>query len=328
MSGPLVSVLINNYNYGRFLADAIDSALDQDYPSTEIIVVDDGSTDNSRHVIDTYAGRIISVLKTNGGQASAFNAGISVCQGEIVCFLDSDDLIDPSKVGRVVQLFRDHGLNSKPMLVHHLLRAKNETGEELREPPLGRTHPSPINLYAFAKRHRFIARETGPTTSISINRAMVERLFPLPEKEVRLSADEFVALGASLLGEIYSLAEPLGSYRVHGDNGWYANNQPRSLEFDRALENYLNAKLLENGLVSVISFDSSMQQWWGLEGQGRWGKLSWLMLKCCVRDRDRHTLEMAYHTTMRMGMTMMKMVRQKREAILKMMGARRSAPLG
>jgi glycosyltransferase involved in cell wall biosynthesis len=69
---PLVSVIINNYNYGRFLGEAIDSVLNQTYQRTETIVVDDGSTDNSREIIAGYGDRIIPVLKANGGQNSGF----------------------------------------------------------------------------------------------------------------------------------------------------------------------------------------------------------------------------------------------------------------
>ena len=73
---PLASVIINNYNYGRFLRGAIDSALNQTYPHTEVIVVDDGSTDGSPEVIATYKNRIVPVLKTNGGQASTYVAAL------------------------------------------------------------------------------------------------------------------------------------------------------------------------------------------------------------------------------------------------------------
>ena len=87
-SKPLVTILICNYNYGRFLAEAIESALAQTWKNIEVIVVDDGSTDESREILTKYKGKIRIILKENGGQASAFNAGIAKARGEIVCFLD------------------------------------------------------------------------------------------------------------------------------------------------------------------------------------------------------------------------------------------------
>ena len=71
--GPGVSIIIANFNYGRFLSQAIESALDQSYDNVEVIVVDDGSTDCSRDVINSFGCRIISEFKENGGQVSAFN---------------------------------------------------------------------------------------------------------------------------------------------------------------------------------------------------------------------------------------------------------------
>ena len=81
---PLVSILVSNYNYGGFVAAAIESALAQTYTNCEIIVVDDGSTDSSREIINQFAGRIVPVFKSNGGQASAFNAGFARARGSII----------------------------------------------------------------------------------------------------------------------------------------------------------------------------------------------------------------------------------------------------
>ena len=97
----LASIVINNYNYGRFLPEAIESALGHTYPNTEVIVVDDGSTDNSREVISKYGSRVISVLKANGGQGSAFNAGFAASKGDLIFFLDSDDFFYPEKVASI-----------------------------------------------------------------------------------------------------------------------------------------------------------------------------------------------------------------------------------
>src|ERR671933_952190 len=104
---PLVSIAINNYNYARFLPQAIDSALNQTYPNVEVVVVDDGSTDNSREIIASYGSKIIPGLKENGGQASAFNAGFAASRGDVICFLDSDDAFLPEKVAEVIDAFGD-----------------------------------------------------------------------------------------------------------------------------------------------------------------------------------------------------------------------------
>ena len=105
---PLVSILINNYNYDQFLHDAISSALNQTYPNIEIVVVDDGSTDNSSEIIASYGDAIIPVLKANGGQASAFNAGFAASRGDIICFLDADDIFIPEKVDEVVLILKNY----------------------------------------------------------------------------------------------------------------------------------------------------------------------------------------------------------------------------
>jgi len=106
---PLVSVLVSSYNYGRFVRDALESALRQTYERIEIVVCDDGSTDDSCSVIESIAGRdsrLGLIRKPNGGQASAFNAAFREAKGEIICFLDADDFWSNSKVESVVEPLR------------------------------------------------------------------------------------------------------------------------------------------------------------------------------------------------------------------------------
>src|SRR5206468_3986800 len=97
-NAPVASIIVNNYNYGRFLREAVDSALNQTYRNTEVIVVDDGSTDGSPEIIASYGDRIVPVLKQNGGQNSALNAGFSLSRGDVILFLDSDDVLLPTAV--------------------------------------------------------------------------------------------------------------------------------------------------------------------------------------------------------------------------------------
>ncbi|PSB65352.1 glucosyl transferase, partial [Chroococcidiopsis cubana CCALA 043] len=105
---PLVSILINNCNYGCYVDKAIESALNQTYSHLEVIVVDDGSIDNSREVIARYQDRVIPVLKENEGQSSALNVGFNIAKGDIICFLDADDLALLEKVSEVVNVFKNN----------------------------------------------------------------------------------------------------------------------------------------------------------------------------------------------------------------------------
>ena len=107
MTEPLVSVIIPCYNQGKYLAEAIESALNQTYPHVEVIVVNDGSTDNTAEVAARYAGRITYVEQENGGPSAARNAAIGVATGSLIAHLDSDDRWSPQKLERQVPMFAD-----------------------------------------------------------------------------------------------------------------------------------------------------------------------------------------------------------------------------
>src|SRR4051812_2571992 len=87
-----LSIIVSSFNYGRYLPQAIESALAQTH-KCEVIVVDDGSTDDSREIIRGYGDRLRAILKDNGGQASALNAGFAASTGDAIIFLDSDDML-------------------------------------------------------------------------------------------------------------------------------------------------------------------------------------------------------------------------------------------
>lgn len=102
---PLVSVIIPNYNYARYIREAIDSALAQTYPNIEVIVVDDGSKDESQKISESYGDRIITILQENSGVAAARNNGVKNSSGEYLAFLDADDVWLPRKIEKQVDLF-------------------------------------------------------------------------------------------------------------------------------------------------------------------------------------------------------------------------------
>jgi len=106
-----VSVIIPCYNQARFLAEAIQSALDQDYPNKEVIVVNDGSPDNTREVAAAFGDRIIYIEQPNNGAAGARNAGIRASKGEYIAFLDADDVCLPGRLALQAAILDQHVLD-------------------------------------------------------------------------------------------------------------------------------------------------------------------------------------------------------------------------
>lgn len=255
---PLVSIIINNYNYSLFLKEAIDSALNQTYPYVEVIVVDDGSSDNSQEIITSYGNRVVPVLKENGGQGSAFNAGFAVCRGEAIFFLDSDDVFYANKVKDILEVLTNKMLNSPFVMVYHLLECVDKNGVSLGRCIPKSIHNLPANLYQYACQYKFLPYAAAPTSGIAISRELAKLIFPIPEQGVRTSADEFIVKPALLLGEVYGVERVLSQYRLHGKNNWYAHQKVKTKEFVVLLEEFLNTKLKENNKQPVISFFDSM----------------------------------------------------------------------
>ncbi|BAW01134.1 glycosyl transferase [Thermus thermophilus] len=237
---PLVSIVINNYNYGRFLKDAIESALGQIYPLTEVIVVDDGSTDDSREVIAGYGERVRALFKENGGQASAFNAGFALTKGDVVIFLDADDLLLPHAVERAIAVW-------KPELSKVQWRLQLVT-EDLR--PLPATWPGERPMPS--GNFREVVLKWGyypspPTSGNAFSRWFLEKILPMPEAEWRIAADSYLLTLAAVYGEVVSIDEVLGYYRLHGGNFWYLGEEDAE-KLERKLIQQLKINRLQKTL--------------------------------------------------------------------------------
>ncbi|NJM45335.1 MAG: glycosyltransferase [Alkalinema sp. RU_4_3] len=209
---PLVTVLIDNYNYEQYLSCAIDSALGQTYQSVEVIVVDDGSKDNSRAVIESYGDRIKSVFKVNGGQGSAFNAGLPEITGEIVCLLDADDVFVPDKLEKVVSLFQ-----SMPEVdwVFHALQDVNAAGDPIEvSPDHGSFETQVLDLRGMIRQGQELPY-LPPTSALCFRRSILQQILPMPEA-LRISSDNFLCLSAAFLGKGYLYGQALSQYRIHG----------------------------------------------------------------------------------------------------------------
>jgi glycosyltransferase involved in cell wall biosynthesis len=217
----LVSIIINNYNYGRFLKQAIDSAVHQTYCRTEVIVVDDGSTDNSREIIASYGDQIVPVLKENRGQASAFNAGFALSQGDIVIFLDSDDMLLPDTVQRVADVFQSNVDIAK---VQYRLEVIDVKGI-----PTGTLIPSAYLSMPSGdlRQHVLQFPDDIPYSATSGNAfaaRVLHQIFPVPEQIYgQVGADLYLYNLTPLFGIVISLEEIGGQYRIHESNNHYTS---------------------------------------------------------------------------------------------------------
>ena len=109
MEGPLVSAIVATYNRANTLGQAIESILGQTYKNIEVIVVDDGSTDGTHDVLERFGGRLRILRQENAGPSAARNRGIAEAKGDIISFLDSDDIWLPEKTERQVALLQRAG---------------------------------------------------------------------------------------------------------------------------------------------------------------------------------------------------------------------------
>ena len=206
-----VSIIINNFNYDEYIAPCIESAITQTYRNIQVIVSDDGSTDNSRAIIESYGSSIITIFKPNGGQASALNAGYKVSSGDLVIFLDSDDILSPSCVAEVVRHWR-----SDLTKLHFNLAVIDASGD-----PIGCLHSKPP-LPRGDLREQLLTDGTVVSMGMSGNvfpRAFLNQVMPMPEVGWERGADTYLFNLAALSGQVGAIDEPLGGYRVHGNNG-------------------------------------------------------------------------------------------------------------
>lgn len=296
----LVSIVISNYNYGCFLGQAVDSVLRQTYPCTEVIVVDDGSTDRSRKIIADYGTRVVPVLKENGGQASALNAGYAASHGEVICFLDADDVWFPDKLVQVVD-----ALQREPRAAW--LRHKLEMADEklrpigIRVPAFRGSRPIPPDPFLYVERAVNVS-----TSALVVRRCVAERVFPMPERELDQNgspgatalvydADAYVnvMIGAERVWG-YSLDKVLGYYRRHEGQQFHGSKDTiRELErqiavslatsgawAQKANRRYTATSVYKHQLVLAV-----------LDGQRVWAGERWMILTTGLRQVQRMLTE-------------------------------------
>jgi hypothetical protein len=226
VSGDLsVDVIVDNFNYGRFLRAAIDSALAQTHPEVRVIVVDDGSTDESRAVIASYGERVVPVLKENGGQASAFNAGFARSGADVVIFLDSDDALLPNAACAAAKALRAEPEAAKVQYRMEVIDGAGGATGAVKPPP-----HLPLRSGDFRREALTLPFDVPwlPTSGNAFPAWVLNRLLPIPEDEFAAAADWYLQHLTPLFGPIVSLDEMAARYRVHGANSY----EPAAAELD------------------------------------------------------------------------------------------------
>ena len=211
---PKVSIIINNYNYENFISKAIDSVLVQTYPHLEVIVVDDGSTDNSREVIAKYGDRITPIFQENGKQAAALNTGFAASKGEIIIFLDADDYLRPNAVEQIVAAFQP-GIGK----VHFRLQVVDGDNHFLGYfiPSIGMRLSSGEVWQKLLQTSSYVS---SPMSGNAYRRETLTPVFPIPE-EYKTTADDYLMISTPFYAKkLASINEPIGAYRVHNSNQW------------------------------------------------------------------------------------------------------------
>lgn len=227
---PLVSIIVNNHNYGRYLRMAVNSALAQTYPPIEVLIVDDGSTDESRAIIEAYGDRVTPVLKANGGQASAFNAGFERSHGAIVLFLDADDILLPDTVARVVQGFRSCPCAAKVHYRMEVIDAQG-VGTGVIKPAAHLPLPSGDLRQHVLKSFDDVLWQS--TSGNAFAAWVLREVFPIPEHAYpRTGADYYLSNIPVLFGPVVSLDGIGALFRIHGAN----NHHHSALNLDRSRE--------------------------------------------------------------------------------------------
>jgi len=218
-TGPPVriDVVINNYNYGRFLGAAIESALTQTYPHVRVVVVDDGSSDDSAQVIGSFGDHVAAVFKENGGQASALNAGFAAATGDIAILLDADDLLDREIAAHVAAACTAHPDAAKIQWRMEMIDAGGRpTG--IVDPAL---HiPLPNGDMRRAELCFPFDIAWAATTGNAFPLEVVRRILPIPERRYRIGADWYLQHLTPLLGPVFTLDLIGAQRRVHGDNAF------------------------------------------------------------------------------------------------------------
>jgi glycosyltransferase involved in cell wall biosynthesis len=224
-----LSVVITNYNYGQYVAQAVESALALCWDDLEVVVVDDGSTDDSLDVLQRYADRVTLLPGPNEGQRSAANRGFAASTGDVVLFLDADDVLPPELPQRLADAWRP-----PVSKIQVRMQRIGANGEPVGNPfPEWSPVPEPADVRQWMEKTS--AYPTPPGSANAYARWFLDRIFPL-DSSTGDFADSACLAAAPFHGDVVSLPDVAVGYRQHGanDSDLLADHTRFSREVDRA----------------------------------------------------------------------------------------------
>jgi glycosyltransferase involved in cell wall biosynthesis len=239
-TGPTVTVLIDTYNYARFVGRAIESALQQEYdgPPIQVLVMDDGSTDDTAGAVRRFGSQVEYIAKSNGGQASALNVGVREARGEVICLLDGDDYFFPGKVQQVADAFRGR---PEVGLVYDEFDIVDSAGASLQkvspEPTWTGYRIPPARIPAQLRSLILLGHPwTCITSAMSVRRTVVADL-QIPEGVFLHSPDLFLGLVLPFLAEVAIIESSHTAYVFHGQNvGLYRSSAVNRSMYQQQME--------------------------------------------------------------------------------------------
>jgi glycosyltransferase involved in cell wall biosynthesis len=249
-----VSVLINNFNYGKYLSYCIDSILNQTYKNIEIIVYDDGSNDNSLDVLNSYGSSIQVIANPNHNKSPAFNQGNAIYQavkrarGKIICLLDSDDAFLPHKVEEVVKAFE---LDERICMVQNRMYDIDSFNNPLGFITKNIVYNLDVLRAVYKLQH--LGMFFVPTSGLSFTKAYLEKVLPFDEVSYPLIwPDVRLSRSALFYGKILTLDKPAGEYRRHIDNDSKKLKDGNYWkEFTSQHHNFFNQLAIANNLPTI-----------------------------------------------------------------------------
>jgi glycosyltransferase involved in cell wall biosynthesis len=206
-----ISVIITCYNYGKYVAKSVESALAQTYPNTEIVAVNDGSRDDSLAVLSRFSDRITLIDQPNQGSIAAYNRGFAASTGDVIVLLDADDLLEPDALESVAAVW-----TKSVAKVQWDLKIIDADGRNL-----GRKFCNFDASYDSARVRESFRRTGTYRWPVSVGNAysrwFADALFPLSSEQ---GPDGALNTVAPVYGDVVTIPRQLASYRIHGRNLW------------------------------------------------------------------------------------------------------------